>query len=106
MDHITPATNRQVSSIDAYAQVAACSGMREVSDSVAVTIAAMWHSPGSIGRTLAALASGLSVDVTELLDDIYATRTEARRTGTLTREDATALDALATWAINHPSRQA
>lgn len=70
---------------------------REVTDSTARTIASWWQSPGRIGRTLAALASGLPVDAGELLDDIHATRQES---GYGTHTD---LDCLATWAINYPS---
>jgi hypothetical protein len=70
---------------------------REVTDSTARTIASWWQSPGTVGRTLAALASGLPVDTTELLDDIHATRQES---GYGTHTD---LDCLATWVINYAS---
>ena len=71
----------------------------EITDSSAVTIAAWWQSPGSIGRHMATLASGLPVVLSDLLDDIHHSRKEAD-----TELDRQALDCLATWAINHPSR--
>ena len=73
----------------------------ELTDSSAVTIAAWWQSPGAVGRHLATLASGLPVDLEDLLNDIHLSRRELlERAG----EDERALDCLATWAINHSSR--
>lgn len=78
----------------------------ELADHSAVTIAAWWQSPGTVGRHLATLASGLPVDLEDLLDDIHATRKEAADSGyPLLRKDSDAFDCLATWAINHPSRK-
>jgi hypothetical protein len=110
-DTITPRTRTHADSHAAYgdvrdvdAQDHGAGPVREIHDSTALAIASWWQSPGAIGHVLASLASGMTVDVAELLDDIAATREEARRTGTLSQLDATALDCLATWAINHPTR--
>jgi len=75
-------------------------GDREIADEAAVTIAAWWQSPGTVGHVLAALASGVRVDLDDLLDDIRLTRKEAT-----TSTDRNDLDCLATWALHHPSRE-
>ena len=81
---------------DAYCEVTDRVGVREVSDGAARAIAALWQCPGAVGNVLASLASGRPVDVTDLLDDIHATRRQDRP-GQL---DGRALDMLATWALN------
>lgn len=88
---------RDIDAVLAQPWLGTANDPHEVTDSTARTIASWWQSPGGIGRTLAALASGLPVDTTELLDDIHATRQES---GYGTHTD---LDCLATWAINYPS---
>ncbi len=72
----------------------------EVSDAAAVTIASWWQSPGGTGSVLAALSTGASWDLEDLLDDIASTRAWARAQNCHTPEDDRALDMLATWAIN------
>lgn len=72
----------------------------EVDDPTAVTIASWWQSSGTVGRHLATLASGMWVQLDLLLWDIAQSREEAD-----TPFAAQALDMLATWAINHPSRR-
>jgi hypothetical protein len=44
-----------------------------ISDRVAVTIASWWQSPGTVGRHLAALASGVPVIADDLIEDIANT---------------------------------
>jgi hypothetical protein len=68
----------------------------EISDCVAVTIASWWQSPGTIGRHLAALASGAPVQYGDLADDIHATYNGPG----LSRQDRQDLDVLSTWALN------
>lgn len=70
----------------------------EVSDACALTIASWWQSPGRVGRHLAELSTTGSVGVEDLLTDIHNTYAEA------STQDRPALDLLATWALNHPSR--
>lgn len=67
-------------------------GGRFISDSAAVTIAAMWQSPGKVGAHLAALASGVAVAADDLKADIDATLPEAD-----TNIDRTALKELRRW---------
>lgn len=69
-----------------------------ISDAAAATIASWWQSPGRIGRTLAALASGLPVEVEDLVADIDATIREADERHHLDAADRRALAALAAWA--------
>ena len=93
-----------VTSEQAYAQVRARSGIDEIDDAVAVTIASWWQSPGTIGRHLAALASGAQVDSDALQDDITATRRAEHYYGSdgwprMSSGDRMALDALSTWII-------
>lgn len=92
---------RQIPSADAREECSALlgAGYGEISDACAVTIAAQWQSPGHIGSTLAALASGAPVTVADVLDDIAATRREAREAGTLTGSDSLMLDMLATYVL-------
>jgi hypothetical protein len=61
-----------------------------ISGPAAVTIARDWHSPGTVGRTLAAFASGRIVATEDMRDDIAATRREAVAGGQRTDD----LDAL------------
>lgn len=78
-------------------------GHGEIEDGVALTIASWWASPGRTGMALAELATSGSADVTELLEDIAATRDEANYCDR-PQDELAALDMLATWALNHPSR--
>ena len=72
-----------------------------ISDGAAVTIAGWWQSNSVTGMAFAQLASLGMVEYQELQDAIAAHYDEAKRQGPdATRE----LDALATWAMNHPSR--
>lgn len=92
---------QHVTSNEAYRQVAARSGIDEIDDAVAVTIASWWQSPSTPGNILAALASGAAVEYDDLVDDIYATRwVHGASSGlAIPRTDRQALDALSTWAI-------
>lgn len=89
----------------AYRQVRARHGVDELDDAVAVTVASWWQSPGSVGRYLAALASGAEVDGAQLADDIaktrqdhgYYTHMRGVNDGRMSRDDRMALDALSTW---------
>lgn len=67
----------------------------EISDCVAVTVASWWQSPGSVGRHLAAVASGAPVEYSDLADDIHMTRRVARD-----ERDRRGLDCLSTWALD------
>jgi len=80
----------------ATAQVKARYGVDEVDDAVAVTIASWWQSPGTVGRHLAALASGAPVSYQDLADDIAGTR---RTPGAVSVDAKRELDMLSTWAI-------
>lgn len=106
MDTITPNTGTQTYATQREIdyQVKHREGSCEVDDHVALAIAAQWQSPGTVGAVLASLASGHTVGVTELLDDIYHTRREAENARTLSTFDDLCLGMLATWALNHPSR--
>lgn len=93
-----------VSDEQAYRQVRARHGVDEIDDAVAVTIASWWQSPGTVGRHLAALASGAEVDHADLLDDIAATRQAENYYGSshwprMSSDDRDALDMLATWTL-------
>ena len=103
-DTVTPATRNHLTSDEAAYEVATSyAAGEEISDRAALTVASWWQSPGTVGHVLASLASGRSVQVGALLDDIAATRREI--TGRSYSADHVALDMLATWAINHPSRE-
>lgn len=66
-----------------------------ISDAAAVTIAAWWQSPGSIGHVLASFASGCEIDRADLAEDIARTEREI--------EQPTAeLDALSAWLDVQP----
>jgi hypothetical protein len=79
---------------------------REIHESTAVTIASWWQAPAGTGYVLAGFASGATVDRTALLDDIYYTnRQEGRDDGTMTEQDANALDCLATFVINYTAEE-
>lgn len=89
-----------LTSEDTYAEVTSAYGVREIRDSAAVAIASWWQSPGTQGRAMAELSTTGQVEVSALLADISAaypcTHDRSR--------DWFALGALATWAINHPTR--
>lgn len=89
-------TAQHLTSDEAYAEVA--SG-EPIGDAAAATIASWWQSPGTIGRHLATLASGLPVDAVALVDDITATYREANETASLPQRDADALEALTQWVM-------
>lgn len=99
MSTVTANTRHHVTSDEALRDVRTSHGIREIEDSTALTIASWWQSPGNVGRVLAQLSTTGSCDVAELLDDIHRTYREAD-----TQSDRDALDMLATWALNHPSR--
>lgn len=68
---------------------------REVTDETARTIAAQWQSSSHLDRQTAALASGREYDTDGLLDEIAR-----HRASTQSEDEQTALDCLATWALN------
>lgn len=70
---------------------------REICDAAAVTIAAWWQSPGSIGHVLATFASGLPVTSDDLIGDIVATMANDHPG----EREAACLDALASYAMTH-----
>ena len=76
-------------------------GVKEVEPHTAVTIAAWYQSPGSVGKHLAALASGCEVSVDDVLDDIAATRRDFPRDYQSAESNWLALDMLSTFVINH-----
>ena len=77
-------------------EVAARYGRIELTPEAAVTIAAWFQSPGTVGNQLAAFASGSRVDAGAVLDDIAATRKTEQW---LTDEDHRALDMLSTFIV-------
>lgn len=89
---------RHLMSDEAYAEVSACHGNREVSGACAVTIASWWQSPGPVGRVLAAFASGSEVDRSELSEDV--SRTILHEYDSAEPRDRLALDMLGTWVLN------
>ncbi len=93
-----------VPSATAYADVmdTAAGEYNFISDATARTIASWWQSPGCIGRELASLASGVPVDLADLLADIEATVREKDQSITAweNEHDAEALYQLREWAID------
>lgn len=69
--------------------------MRLIGDSVAITIAAWWQSPGAVGKAFAELASTGSADYDALLADIEQSFIEADNDA-----DRKALTALFVWTVN------
>ena len=95
MSTVTTNGVRHLTSDEAMYEIRYGYGQQELSDAAAATVASWWQSPGTVGRHFAALASGLPVTTSDLLDDIHATYGEA-----VTPLDRQALDMLATWALN------
>ncbi len=100
---------KHVSAHEAYADVArviagevtVASEDREITDAVAVTIAAWWQASAGIGQVLASFASGCAVSREELLEDIARTRiVEGYHTAEMNLSDRDALDCLSTYIIN------
>lgn len=75
-------------------------GGRFLSDAGAVTIAAMWQSPGRVGAQLAAFASGMAVSAEDLLADIDKSLPEAE-----TKIDRTGLEELRRWVLQRDSAE-
>lgn len=90
-----------VTSDVAYAQISARLGTHEVDDSVAVTIASWFAGHDASGRVMAELSTTARVTLGPLMDAIRAEWAQC-----LEPRDRIALDMLATWALNHPSRRA
>lgn len=88
---------QHLSTTAAVAECHRAHGVREISDEAAVTIAALWQSPGRTGAALAALASGAPVDTEALSLDISQTISEHYQGASA--EDRLTLDMLGTWAI-------
>jgi hypothetical protein len=79
-----------------------CGSGEEISDAAALTIASWWQTPSGPGAVFAQFASTGRVDYHALQAAIAADYDEAQRQGPgIARQ----LDMLATWAMNHPSRQ-
>lgn len=102
---ITPTTTNHGSSDMATADLLAVNGQtchisqrREVYDPTALTIASWYASPRA--KALTSLAQGKPVLLDHLLDDIRDARFQCTE-----HLDQVALDCLATWALNHPSRR-
>lgn len=94
-------TTSTLSTADATTELArAYAAGEEISDRCAAIVAAWFASPGVVGRHLAALATGATVDLADVLEDIERTRRDFPRdyaagiTSTWRH-----LDQLATWAI-------
>lgn len=85
-------------SIEVYEQVEARDGVRELSDAAAVTVASWWACPGTDGAALAQLCTTGRVELSAFLRDVRIARAMATP-----QRDLRALDALATWGLNHPS---
>jgi glycerate-2-kinase len=101
MIQVSGESSRQLSSERAMREaLQSAKGGRFLSDSGAVTIAAMWQSPGPVGSQLAAFASGMAVSADDLLADIDATLPEAA-----TNIDRTALEELRRW-VEHADSEA
>ena len=80
--------------------VADCYGESEITDAVAVTIAAGWMSPAGLGKTFSDLVHTGVVAVDDLIMAVGDAHDWAIRHG----EPVEELDLLGTWGVNHPSR--
>lgn len=103
---LTVGRPRHVSEDDVWADVAYVqSGEneegQEITDAVAVTIASWFagHRRGD-GLAMAELSTSGTVRLEDLADDLSALFADR----SMSLENRRALDCLATWALNHPSR--
>lgn len=87
---------RHLTSDETIREIRECYGVREFSDSAALTVASWFAASGAVGDVLAALSTGAPVDLESLLTDIHMTRIH---TSGLMAHDREGLDLLATWAI-------
>lgn len=103
MTTLISASREHLNYLDLDAMIAERHGTgEEITDSAALTIASLWQTSGGPGAAFAQLASTGTVDYHALQAAIAAEYDEAKRQGP---EVAREFDALATWAMNHPSRQ-
>ena len=81
-------------------------GIREITDECAATIASWWHSPTGDGATFSRLSHRITggVPVESLLDAIYRAQRELDSQAGWTPQDRLALDMLSTWTTNGPDR--
>lgn len=84
----------------AWSEIAACEGVREISDASAVTVASWWQGPRGPASTFAALVSHCPVTVADLCDAIAFERSQISGYGRVADRDRLALSMLATWALN------
>jgi hypothetical protein len=107
-DTITTTTRTHAGGLDKFTEIDDLNTGRrteEISDSVALSIAAGWQSPAGVGRAMARLASTGRVGLEDLADDISASLDECRRVYGTDSLEYRELNLLATWALNHPSRE-
>lgn len=90
---------RHLTTAEVHAEVNAKHGWREINDRCAVTIASWWCGPGTPGRHLAALATGMPVDRDDLVLDV--SDTIAAYYGGQDAQGKRCLDMLGTWVLNH-----
>lgn len=79
------------------------SDVGEILDSTAVTIAAYWQHAGPTGYAFAQLATTGHVRLQDLADNLSAAFKDASASGDT--DGYNELNCLATWALNHPSRE-
>lgn len=92
---------RHLTSADVDAEVGEVGALGgSLTDAAAATIASWYQSPGTTGRYLAALASGVAVPADELIDDLDRTLREVTRDLPLRErhEHETNLGLLRAWA--------
>lgn len=97
---------RHMSEDEAQEMVAARYGREEITDECAVTIASWWAtSARGRGLGMAELSTSGRVRLEDLADDLSDAYNNVTPTSLNVVEDTQALDMLATWALNHPSRK-
>lgn len=83
----------------AWAMLADCEGVREISDACAVTVASWWQCPRGPGEAFTRLVSHFPVTVSELCEAVSYELAQMSMSPVAAR-DRVALGMLATWAIN------
>ena len=100
-DHMIQVRTSILISATAWRDIRRSVGVKEVEPHTAVTIAAWFQSPGTVGKHLAGLASGCAVVRGDVLDDIAATRRDFPRDYDSAESNWLALDMLATFVANY-----
>jgi hypothetical protein len=77
----------------------------EIPDTVAMAIVAGWQAPSGVGRHFATLASTGHVSLELFADDLSATFDECVSVYGKDSAEWWQLCLLATWCLNHPSRE-